>query len=222
MLKAAVQNNGKVKTDLDVFDFAKWGNKEDANRINVFSNAVLLNGAFYLSINTRTPADKTKDVYVSFYVPQDSFVKFSRRFDRFVREAIKEGKATATIATKDRNGKDTSITFNAGINLEGKNNSKFSYFKIEINNDTKSGTITSGLASSLKPFADNGLAFAEELLFMSERLNTLFITRADGTLHEHLSVLAKNKGNSDPSNVAAEATADTGSSSGYDDDYEVF
>ena len=220
MLKAVVQNNGKVKTDLDVFDFAKWGDKNDPNRINVFSNAVLINGSFYISINTRHPADKTKDVYVSFWVPQDSFVKFARRFERFVREAIKENKATFTIATKDKQGKDNSITFNAGINLEGKNNSKFSYFKIEIHNDTKSGTISTGIASSLKPFADTGVAFAEELMAVADRLVSILVTKNDGTLHDHLTMVSKNKGDSNPSNVAAEAASE--STSSYDEDYEVF
>lgn len=218
MLKAEVRN-GKVKTELDIFDFAKWGDKNDPNRINIFTSAVLLGGSFYLGINTRQPADKTKDVYVSFWCPEDSLAAFARKFDRFVREAIKENKATLSIAHKDRNDKNTSITFSAGINLDGKNDKKFSYFKIEIVNDTKTGSVSTGLATSIKPFGnDTGLAFAENLLAIAERMNTLFITRADGTLHEHMRLVAANKDSNNPAQAAAEASSETS----YDEDYEAF
>lgn len=222
MLKA-VTEKGRVKTNLDIFEYAKWGDKNDPNRMNVFMNSVLLNGSFYLSINTRYPADKTKDVYVSFWLPLDSVALFARRFDRFVREVIKEGKATAAITMKDKNNKDVSLTFSAGVDLQGKNDSKFSYFKTEIVSDGKTGVLSTGLATQVKPFGagNTGVAFVEQLLAITERMNVIFISKADGTVHDHLQAVAKNKDSVNPSTAAAEANTEA-SSSGYDEDYEVF
>ena len=214
MLQSFKDGKGRVKTELDVFEFAKWGDKNDPARKNVFSNAILLDGSMYIAINTRFPSNKDNDTYVSFWIPKDSFAKFAQKFDDFVVEAIKTNKATLTIPTKDRNGKDVVITFHAAIDQEN-NGKKFSYFKIEVKNDTKTGAITTGLGSSLNVYADDkGKGFAKELFSIAERLNTLFVSKADGTVHEHMKQLSLSKKEADLTN---EATATDG-----DTDYSVF
>lgn len=225
MIPSYIANNGKVKAELDVFNFAKWGDKNDPARKNIFASSVLIDGSFYISINTRFPADKTKDVYVSFWVPSDSQAEFARAFTRFVQEAIKEKKATKTITVKDKNGKDNVITMHAAIDQSGNDGKSFSYFKLEIKNDAKSGAITSGLGSTVKSFTDKGLSFSEALVTMAERLNVMFVSKADGTVHAHAAMVNKNKasGNNGAVNPSAEVTTTaTASSEEYTEDYSMF
>lgn len=217
MIQAYKDDKGKVKTQLDVFEYAKWGDKNDPARKNIFSNSILIDGSFYISISTKNPSDKNKDTYVSYWVPKDAQVKFAQKFDDFVVEAIKTNRATKSIPAKDRNGKDVNITFTAAIDQEN-NGKKFSYFKIEIVNDTKTGAITTGLGSSLNVYADDkGKGFAKELLALSERLNVIFVSKADGTVHDHYRLLATAKKEADLTNEATSPSSSDG-----DTDYSVF
>ena len=42
MIQAYKDDKGKVKTQLDVFEYAKWGDKNDPARKNIFSNSILI------------------------------------------------------------------------------------------------------------------------------------------------------------------------------------
>ena len=63
---------------------------------------------------------------------------------------------------------------------------------------------------------DKGKGFAKELLSIAERMNVLFVSKADGTVHDHMRQLAQSKKEAD---LTGEATATTTSSG---EDYSVF
>lgn len=201
MIEATKNQKGDIISALD-FDFTRFGNKNDGEKyVNKSCKMSLYNGGLTVFIQETYPNNKEKSQWESFYVPNDCIEYFVQGFKEFTKELIKEKKATKSFTSekKPENGKagEKKIIQFYGVIEDGEK--KLTYINISIQNGEKKTSFTTAFQgattfrSTKAQEVDKVDRFISKLYSLNESLTAKLITKIDGTYHDHMSEVNKNK-----------------------------